>query len=216
MFSVGRGEVRLCEGMTRRRWLRVGALGAAGLTLADLLRARAEGGGGRSFGRAKSCILCFLFGAPAHQDIWDLKPDAPAEYRGEFKPIASSVPGILLGEHVPRMARTAHRFAVVRSVEHPDHTHTVAMHFMLTGHRHLRPETNPRNQPTDFPTFGAVVQHLRKPRGGLPSGISLNSPANQVSANNHIFPGFFAGFLGRAYDPLFIADDPSAAIFRPL
>jgi hypothetical protein len=205
--------------MTRRQWLQVGGLGAAGLALPDLLRARAaaSAGSGResSFGRARSCILCFLFGAPAHQDVWDLKPDAPAEYRGEFRPIASSVTGIRLGEHVPLVARTAHRFSLVRSVQHPDNTHTVAMHYMLTGRRHLQPSTNPRNQPTDFPTFGAVMQHLR--RGlGLPAGISLNAPANQVSASNHIFPGFFAGVLGSGCDPMFVSQDPSAPDFRPL
>ncbi len=215
MFSVGRQGVSLCEGLTRRRWLHVGALGAAGLCLPDLLRARGPAGPGH-FGRAKSCILCFLFGAPAHQDIWDLKPDAPADVRGEFRPAASSVPGVRLGEHVPLVARAAHRFALVRSVQHPDNTHTVAMHYMLTGRRHAQPNTNPRNQPTDFPCFGAAVQYLRPGRGGLPSGVSLNAPANQVSANNHVFPGFFAGLLGSRYDPLFVAQDPSAPGFAPL
>jgi hypothetical protein len=125
------------------------------------------------------------------------------------------VPGILLGEHIPLVAQQAHRLAVVRSVSHPDNTHTVAMHYMLTGHRHLQPQTNPQNKPTDFPTFGAAVQYLRPGRGPLPAGISLNAPANQVSANNHIFPGFFAGFLGAAYDPLFVPQDPSKPGFRP-
>src|SRR5262249_25510071 len=134
MYGVGDQGVRVCEGLTRREWLRVGGLGAAGLLLPDLLRARATAQVGRgSFGRARSCIVCFLFGAPAHQDIWDLKPDAPVDVRGEFRPIASSVPGILLGEHIPLTARTAHRFALIRSVSHPDNTHTVAMHYMLTG-----------------------------------------------------------------------------------
>jgi hypothetical protein len=220
MLDLDRGALRLCEGMTRRRWLRVGGLGAAGLGLAELLGGRAAAAGrppaARSFGRARSCILCFLFGAPAHQDVWDLKPDAPAHLRGEFRPIASSVPGLWLGEHVPRIARGAHRLALLRAVAHPDNTHTVAMHYMLTGRRHAQPNTNPRNQPTDFPCFGAAVQYLRRRRGGLPGGVSLNAPANQVSANNHIFPGFFAGLLGSAHDPLFIAQDPSAAHFRPL
>ncbi len=222
MFSLGQSDVRLCEGLTRRQWLRVGGLGVAGLALPELLQrrmatARAQGPGASGhFGRAQSCILCFLFGAPAHQDIWDLKPGAPAEFRGEFKPIASSVPGLWLGEHIPRVARTAHRFALIRSVAHPDDTHTVAMHYMLTGRRHAEPKTNPRNQPSDFPCFGAVMQYLRPGRVGLPSGISLNAPANQVSANNHIFPGFFAGLLGSTYDPLFIAQDPSAPNFAPL
>jgi hypothetical protein len=183
--------------LTRREWLRVGA---AGLTLPALLRGRAladagDAGAARRT-RARSCIVVFLFGAPAHQDIWDLKPDAPSAYRGEFNPIASSVPGTRLGEHIPRLARLAHRYAIVRSVSHPDNTHTVAMHYMLTGVRHAQPATNPRNQPSDFPCFGAVLNYVRRGQGDLPAGISLNAPANQVSANNHIFPGFFAGWLG--------------------
>jgi hypothetical protein len=215
MLSISRDLRCPSGGITRREWLRVGAAGA--LTLPALLRA--GGGVARGapalFGRARSCIVCFLFGAPAHQDVWDLKPDAPAEVRGPFKPIASSVPGLSLGEHVPRVARTAHRLALVRSVAHPDNTHTVAMHYMLTGRRHAQPNTNPRNQPSDIPCFGAVAQYLHRGRGDLPAGISLNSPANQVSAANHIFPGFFAGILGSAHDPLFVPQDPSAADFQP-
>src|SRR5262249_31712949 len=109
--------VRWCEGWTRREWLRAGALSSAvGLSLPQLLQARA----GRPVrGRAKSCIVVFLFGAPAHQDIWDLKPDAPVAYRGEFRPIATSVPGTQVGEHVPLLAKLAHRYALVRSVSHP-------------------------------------------------------------------------------------------------
>lgn len=202
----------------RRECLRAGGLAFTGLALPELLRGQAQATTANrdsSFGRAKSCIVVFLFGAPAHQDIWDLKPNAPSQYRGEFDPIASSVPGTLVGEHIPRLSRQAHRYAILRSVTHLDNTHTVAMHWMLTGHRHAQPNTNPRNQPGDFPTFGAVLNYLRRQPGQLPAGISLNSPANQVSANNHIFPGFFAGLIGNRYDPLFIPDDPSAADFQP-
>jgi hypothetical protein len=238
MLSLGGNRVRLCEGVTRREWLRAGGLGTLGLTLPALLRGRAaadelravratrataEQGAGAlrstesaaSFGRAKSCIVCFLFGAPAHQDVWDLKPDAPAEVRGEFAPIDTSVPGIRVGEHVPLLAAAAQHYALIRSVTHPDNTHTVAMHYMLTGRRHREPSTNPQNQPTDFPCFGAVAQKLLPPAADLPAGITLNGPANQVSANNHIFPGFFAGLLGSAHDPLFVSQDPSQADFRP-
>ncbi len=218
MLTIGAGKTRLCEGITRREWLRVGALGAAGLALPELLLGQAAGAAprtDRTFGRAKSCILAFLFGAPGHQDLWDLKPDAPAEYRGEFRPIRTSAAGIEICELLPQTARQAHHLTLVRSVTHPDDTHTVAMHYMLTGHRHAQPQTNPQNKPTDFPCFGAVMRHLRAGSGPIPSGISLNAPANQVSANNHIFPGFFAGFLGAEADPLFLAQDPNRPGFRP-
>lgn len=199
--------------VTRRQWLQVGALAPLGLASPRLLRARDRS---PHRPRARACIVVFLFGAPAHQDVWDLKPNARAEYRGEFRPIATSVPGILVGEHVPRIAQLAHRFALVRSVAHLDNTHTVAMHHVLTGVRHAQPASNPQNQPGDFPCFGAVLRHLRDGAAeSLPAGISLNAPANQTSANNHVFPGFFAGFLGRSHDPLFVSDDPSAANFAP-
>jgi hypothetical protein len=221
MISLPGSKIRLCEGQSRREWLCAGGISTLGLMLPDLFRYQSRTAHAspvvrdRAFGRAKSCIVVFLFGAPAHQDIWDLKPDAPREVRGEFRPIASNVPGILLGEHIPRVAQQAHHLAIVRSVTHPDDTHTVAMHYMLTGYRHAEPNSNPQNKPTDFPTFGAAMQYFRPSRGPLPSGISLNSPANQVSAGNHIFPGFFAGFLGSGYDPLFISEDPSKTDFQP-
>jgi arylsulfatase A-like enzyme len=93
------------------------------------------------------------------------------------------------------------------------------MHYMLTGVRHRRPKTNPQNAPDDFPCFGAVMNFYRRNNraaSGLPAAISLNSPANQISANNHIFPGFFAGFLGSAYDPMFVSEHANQPDFRPL
>jgi hypothetical protein len=181
-----------------------------------------------SFGRARSCIVLFMFGAPAHQDIWDLKPQAPLGIRGEFQPIPTTVPDLFIGEHVPLLAQRAHQYAIIRSVTHPDNIHTVAMHYMLSGVRHVRPATNPQNAPDDFPCFGAVMsyahrQGLRKASSSQPRplalvlpAVSLNAPANQVSANNHIFPGFFAGFLGSGFDPLFVPKNCNALDFRPL
>lgn len=236
MLSIPGYAARCCEGVNRREWLRLGGLGTVGLSLPLLAAGRASAGLSTSaikpppsFGRAKSCIVLFLFGAPAHQDLWDLKPAAPVEVRGEFRPIPSSVPDLFVGEHLPELAQRAHRYALVRSVTHPDNTHTVAMHYMLSGVRHARPATNPQNAPDDFPCFGAVMNYVDsradrasrrtetgRVRAGLPAAVSLNAPANQVSANNHIFPGFFGGFLGTGYDPLFVpqhANDPS---FQPL
>jgi hypothetical protein len=186
-----------------------------GLMLPDLLHAREDAPEREgSFGRAKSCIFCFMFGAPAHQDIWDLKPDAAAEARGPFNPISTRVPGTLLGEHIPRTAQMADRFALIRSVTHPDSTHTVAMHYMQTGVRHRRPNTNPTNLPDDFPCFGATMNLLNREPSVLPAGISLNAPGNEIPSG-HIFPGFFAGFVGRQHDPMFVTGDPSQPNFDP-
>ena len=185
--------------------------------LPDLLRAETGGPrrGAGSFGRARSCIFCFLFGAPAHQDVWDLKPDAPREIRGPFHPINTNVAGTQFSEHIPRTAQMADRFALIRSVTHPDSTHTVAMHYMQTGVRHRRPQTNPTNLPGDTPCFGAVMNRLYPSDTALPSGISLNAPGNEIPSG-HIFPGFFAGYLGSRYDPMFVRDDPTKPGFNPL
>jgi hypothetical protein len=213
-------------------------LSPLGLALPELLYARSHLASSpvanrlaAHFGGAKSCIVVFLFGAPAHQDTFDLKPNSPIEVRGEFQPISTNVPGTHICEHLPRLARLTDQYAIVRSLSHPDNTHTVAMHYMLTGVRHIAPNTNPRNSPADFPTFGSVMNYLhardagglpdaletseeRERGNGLPTGVSLNAPANQVSAGNFIFPGFFAGFLGSTYDPLFVPQDPSAQDFH--
>ena len=153
-------RVQTCDLTSRREWLRVGGLSALGLSLPQWLTKPLVGGesprpvsglpaharsvppriGSASFGRAKSCILLFLFGAPAHQDTWDLKPDAPSEVRGEFQPISTKTPGLFIGEHLPMLAARSDRYTLIRSVTHEDNTHTVAMHYMLAGIRHKRPK----------------------------------------------------------------------------
>src|SRR6266853_399557 len=109
----------LGRGFTRREALRVGGLGFTGLLWADTLRARAgttAKPANGTFGKAKACILVFNYGGPSHLDLWDLKPDAPKEIRGEFKPVATSVPGVSITEHLPRLGKIAHRYTIVRSV----------------------------------------------------------------------------------------------------
>ena len=157
--------------VSRRQAIRAGSLGLFGLSLPQLLAGRAVADETKepSFGRAKACILLFMWGGPAHQDTWDLKPDAPSEIRGEFRPIPTSVAGIEISEHLPRLARQAHQYTLVRSVTHPDNTHTVAMHYMLTGVRHARPDTNPQNAADDFPCFGAAVNAVRLARCAGPA-----------------------------------------------
>src|ERR1043165_8295764 len=120
MLSIQGPRIRLCDGITRREVLRIGGLASTGLLWSDWLRARAADGAKPTAKRpsAKACILIYNYGGPSHLDTWDLKPDSPGEIRGEFKPIATRVPGIAISEHLPRLAALADRYAVVRSVGH--------------------------------------------------------------------------------------------------
>src|SRR6266404_5637765 len=130
---------RLCDGLTRREMLRVGGLGFTGLTWSHALKARAATGAqskkrklpSGTFGKAKACIVIFNYGGPSHIDTWDLKPDAPREIRGEFKPAATSVPGIAITEHLPRLAALANRYAILRSVTHRDNDHAIGAYLAL-------------------------------------------------------------------------------------
>ena len=190
----------------RRRWLlRAGALAGAGLSLPELFRATARAEERRP--TAKSCIVFFLEGGPAHQDLWDLKPAAPAEVRGEFRPISTSVPGVQVCEHLPMFARQMHHVALVRSVHHRVVDHNAGAYYALTGRN---PNSGNRlivrDEPDNFPPFGAVLARLARPNRSLPPFVHL---PDIMSNNGHDLPGQRAGFLGANYDPL-VAGDPSA------
>src|SRR5437762_767658 len=135
MSHVTDAPRRSFDGLTRREVLRLGGLPLAGLSLPRLLAndaAPAPARAGRK-ARAKSCLLVFLEGGPSHIDLWDMKPDAPAEVRGEFKPIATKTPGLQVSEHLPRLAARAERLAIVRSLSHREYNHLTATHQVLTG-----------------------------------------------------------------------------------
>src|SRR3954471_23447459 len=127
-----------CQGparFSRRESFQVGAASWLGLNLPGLLRAASSSADTGLTPQADACIVLFLNGGPSHLDMWDLKPDAPAEVRGEFKPIATTVPGVQLGEHLPRLARHLHRCSLVRSVHHSvNNAHAAAVYTGLTGH----------------------------------------------------------------------------------
>jgi hypothetical protein len=195
---------RVCDGLTRRELLRFGALGLA------TLPAPVMAGGPAGFGRARSLLFISLFGGPSHQDIWDLKPDAPAEVRGEFKPIETNVPGIRITEHLPRLARMADRYALIRSVTHKDNGHGSAMYANFTGWPHPLPNTNPIPDVNDYPAYGSVLSTLRPPPGSLPSFVAVGG--TQIVCGNQI-PGQRAGFLGPAHEPFVVNGDPNAANF---
>src|SRR5438132_4214677 len=137
--------------LTRRRLLQVGGIGMLGLSLPEFLWARAPARGGRS-ARDKSCIFIVQYGGASHIDSWDPKPGAPEEMRGPFRPIATQVPGMHIGELQPRLARLADRFCLVRSMTHRNGGHDGGMHVCQTGHTNPAPDT---------PYFGAVMAKLR-------------------------------------------------------
>src|SRR5262249_12387767 len=136
---TGRAQ-RLCDGMARRDFLRIGGLGLLGISSPTLLRASSSvANGDGHFGRARKCILLFLTGGPPQHETWDPKPDAPAEIRGEGRSIATNVTGIRVGELFPRVARQADKVCLVRSMTHVDTIHTSAGYTMLTGVVHVNP-----------------------------------------------------------------------------
>lgn len=161
---------------------------------------------------ADHAILLFLDGGPSHLDMWDMKPTAPDGIRGEFRPIATSLPGYFLCEHLPRTAKLMHLATVVRSMHHSvNNSHGAAVYTALTGHD--RGEVGGLASPDDHPHMGAVLAKLRPAPREVISHVHLPY-ITQEGAGNPPQPGFFAGFLGRSYDPLFVLNDPNAADFN--
>ncbi len=198
--------------MTRRELVRAGALGLFGLTTADWVRAQSGASPrGGSFGRAKRCILLFMWGGPAHQDTWDLKPDAPIEVRGEFKPIPTNVPGIHVCEHFPLLARRMDLLCQVRSMTHDNGDHTTATSYLLTG----EPPVKTPDKRAEWPHMGAVLSSLRRGSGVLPPFVSMRPKLeNDVPRFVEQSQGQFAGWLGPLHDPLTIDADPSRDDYR--
>lgn len=215
--EVSRRELRQRElrqrELSRREWLRIGSIGsigAAGLSLPALLWAD-EARSPLAAPRADACIIIHLNGGPSHLDMWDMKPDAPAEVRGEFKPIASSLPGLMVSEHLPRMATRMHRCTLVRSMHHSvNNAHAAAVYVSLTGHD--RGEQGGGTKPTDNPTPGSVLSLLRPPPIDAIPHAALPYMTKE-GAGGPPQPGFFGGWLGRAADPLWILRDPNASDF---
>jgi hypothetical protein len=213
MIRIETRGARLCDGITRRELLRFGGLGALGLWahgVADLRPAQAAASAG-GFGRARSLLFISLFGGPSHQDIWDLKPDAPENIRGEFKPVPTNVPGIEICEHLPKLAQSAHRYALVRSVTHADNGHGSAMYANFTGWPHPLPNTNPIPASEDYPAYGCVIGRLREPAHPVPPFVAVGG--TQIVCGNQI-PGQRAGWLGAAYEPFVVTGDPNKPDFR--
>src|SRR5437899_3108865 len=197
--------------MGRREFLRAGSLSLAGLGLPQLLHARPQRSGlatsANGHHKARACIMLFMWGGPAHQDTWDMKPTAPAEYRGEFKPISTNVPGVTICEHLPRLAGHADKLAIIRSMTHGDVDHTSSTHFLLTG-RGVPRRGAPHAE--DWPSYGAVLAKLGRGKGPLPPFVSMMPEvphgAPRFVEESH---GKGAGWLGPVYGPMQINADAS-------
>ena len=197
----------------RRQFLRVGAAGVMGASLP--LAAQGASAAEAGSGRAKSVLLVLLSGGPSQLDTLDPKPDAPAEVRGEFSVIGTTIPGVKVCEHLPKLAQQMGRWAIVRSLAHREQNHLLATHVALTG----RPTPLPRGASdldrvesrNDFPNFAAALDFLRPRPDGIPTGVSL---PNYLIEGPLTWPGQHAGFLGTRHDPWQIRRDPSDPNFK--
>ncbi len=196
---------------SRRQFLTVGGLGLAGLTLPRLLAAEATGAARKA--TARSCILLHQFGGPSHLDSFDPKPNAPAEVRGSFNTIPTRLPGVRFSEHLPRLAALADRFALVRSVHHRTGAHNSAAYYSLTGHKPLIDVVTANASATDVPAYGSVAAYLSARNGERRTVPPFVALPTMIADGPFRTPGEFAGFLGKAYDPLFVTSDPNSPAF---
>jgi hypothetical protein len=199
-----------CPGprLSRRQMLQIGGAGLLGLSLPGLLKARQHG---ELNATADHLIVIFLNGGPSHLDMWDMKPSAPVEIRGEFQPIATSVPGVQFSEHLPRLARHVHQCSIVRSMHHGvNNAHAAAVYAGMTGHD--RGELGGGAKPTDHPALGSVSALVRPVASGVLPYVSLPFITKE-GAGGPPQPGFTGGWLGRNQDPLFVLRDPNSPAF---
>ena len=221
MLSLNHSGATLCDGLSRREWLRIGGLGSFGLGLPQLIQARENNIApaqpihlSGSFGKAKSCIVLFLLGGPPQHETWDPKPDAPSEIRGELGTIATATPGLRVGELMPKTAKLTDRIAVLRAMATDDNAHSSSGYWMLTGYPHS-PKNNENalpGAPNDWPSLAAVVRHLKGDATSLPGSVRL--PEEIWNTGHILWPGQDAGWLGDHADPWLVNCDPHKKDFR--
>jgi uncharacterized protein (DUF1501 family) len=200
-------EQIVSHALTRRSFLQVGYSGLLGLGLSSVRAPRARANETRT---PKSVIIVFLAGAPSHLDTFDMKPDAPVEIRGAFRPTATPVAGLYVCEHLPRLAARADKYAVVRSLSHRENNHLVATHHVLTGHQQPGAFFDKVASRDDWPSYASTVDYFRPRNDGLPSGVNLPTI---LMGGPLTWPGQHAGFLGPRHDPWQITRDPNRADF---
>jgi hypothetical protein len=208
MLSMLGGSSKLCDGSTRREILRAGGLSLLGLSLPDMLHAAALANERSSEARPqriKSVILFNLLGGPSHMDMFDLKPEAPVEIRGEFGPISTTLPGLQICEHLPNTAQWMHKACLIRTISHTYNSHDPTA--IMTGYTGANPQQ--QAQPTDPPDIGAICQYVGLGANDVPGAVCL--PCFPGSGQNYRRGGPYGGFLGSQYDPLFSLCNPTFA-----
>lgn len=202
MLDFSFGNSSDCSGVSRRNFLRVGGLASIGLTLPGFLRAQAAAKANGSAGKstAKRCILLWMRGGPSHIDMFDPKPNAPSEIRGEFDVISTALPGVQFTELLPELAKQAKLLGIIRGHNPQNGSHGMADHLMLSGHKF--------NPSLPFPTFGSVVA---KERGFVDGMIPYVQLGNQIDRR---FNGGTSGFLGDEYNPFEVLEDPNGKVFK--
>ncbi|MEZ6056259.1 MAG: DUF1501 domain-containing protein [Planctomycetaceae bacterium] len=210
MLRVLGSQRRLCDGLSRRDLLQIGGASAAGLGLSQLLSAQAQANPTASslpgFGRAKNCIVLFLYGSPSQLETFDMKPEAPVEVRGTMQSIPSSLPGLDVCEHLPWMAKIMDRTTVVRSVTHPHPIHGVAYAMTGTAVIDVAMELNPRDE-RHHPYFGSCVTYIDEQTGrpAAPDAlqnIALPFPFSSKRSDQPFRAGPYGAYLGAAFDPI--------------
>ena len=199
----GKGSITTCDGITRRDFLQVGALGAIGLSLSKFAALQAMGAVNQK--SDKACIMIFNLGAPSQIDTWDMKPDAPREIRGPFKPIRTNNPDIQISEIFPLTAKHADKFSLVRSCYHT----AAAVHD--TGHQMMQ-TGRLFTGGVNTPHAGCATEYLLGRKNELPAHVILPEPMGPTGGN--LPHGQDAGFLGKAYDPFVLSADPSKPNFK--
>ena len=195
--------------VSRRHLLKVGGMGLLGLTMPALLRAEARSKAAKIPVRAKSVIFLYQFGGPSHIDMFDMKPSAPEGIRGPHKPISSSADGIVVNEHLPRVAKIMDKVTLIRSMHHTMKNHNSASYYALTGHAPPLDDIRLRDSLELFPAYGSVVDALSPVSGEMPASVAFP----YVIRDGSVTPGQHASFLGKVHDPFLVTQDPNSPDF---
>jgi hypothetical protein len=215
MISVCGQPARMCDGLSRRELLRIGGLSLLGLNQLDLARLRAATVSTPAVDKRRrhACVFLFLFGGPSHIDLWDMKPAAPTEIRGDFRPAATKVPGVHVCEHLPGLARVMDRVCLVRSMTHRMNVHGPACSEVFSGRPYFGPPTTDQASREDWPSLSAMVMRCGQSWAGLPPSVVLPCYL-QFPGQPKRIAGQSGGRMGERYNAFLLQGDLGRADFE--